>query len=244
MELDFPTITAIGAIVFVAALLQGASGFGFGLVVMGLLPLFLPIDLVSLTVPLILIPLLIVNFLTRIRDFRFREGALLFLGTFLGAIPGLLFLIKADESILRSALGVILIFVGIHDTIIRRHPPWIRGRIAQFVCGLLCGTLGGAFNTGGPPAIYWVYNQQWSLSQCVATLQATFLTTALTKLTLGSSMGLISRPMVQIFLVALLPLAAGLFTGIALSKKIPATAVRRGAFIFLGLLGVYFVVST
>lgn len=243
MAFDLHTITAICLIVFAAALLQGASGFGFGLIAMGLLPLFLPIDLVSISVSLILIPLLTLNLAARLKHFKWRDAKMICIGTFLGVFPGVIFLVEADEVILRWTLGVILILVGVHDFIIRHPPRWIRGKIAQFICGLLCGALGGAFNTGGPPAIYCVYNQPWSLAQAVATLQFAFLITALTKLALGSSLGMITTPMIHIFLVALIPLVAGLFAGIAIGNKIPATAVRRAAFIFLGMLGVYFVVT-
>lgn len=243
MAFDIHTIVAIGLIIFAAALLQGASGFGFGLIAMGLLPLFLPIELVSLTVSLILIPLLVINLAARLKHFKWNDAKLICIGTFIGVVPGILFLVNANEAILRGTLGIILIFVGIHDFVIKHPPRWIRGKIAQSVCGLLCGALGGAFNTGGPPAIYCVYNQPWSLSQAVATLQVAFLITAITKIALGSSLGMISTPMIHIFLITLFPLVAGLFAGIALSNKIPAHAVRRGAFLFLGLLGVYFITT-
>lgn len=243
MEADPTIIIRIAAVMFGAALLQGATGFGFGLIAMGLLPLFLAVDLVSMTVSLVLIPVLALNLAARYRHFNWKDARFIWLGTLIGVAPGVFLLASADEVLLKRILGGILIFTGFHDFVISRSPHWIRGSRAGIICGLLCGALGGAFNTGGPPAIYYVYNQPWPVLQSVATLQTIFLSTALMKLILGSSLGLVTMPMLQIVALSIIPLAAGLAIGIAIGNRIPAKPLRRGAFLFLGCLGIAFILA-
>ncbi len=243
MTLDPIIITCIAAVMFSAALLQGATGFGFGLIAMGLLPLFLAVDLVSMTVSLVLIPLLVLNLAARYRHFNWRDARYIWIGTVVGVIPGVFLLAAADEVLLKRILGAILIFTGFHDFVISRSPQWIRGSKAGTICGILCGALGGAFNTGGPPAIYYVYNQPWPVLQSIATLQTIFLTTAVMKLILGSSLGLVTMPMLHIVALSIIPMAAGLALGIAIGNRIPAKPLRRGAFLFLGCLGIVFILA-
>ncbi len=240
MELTLGMILALGAVMFASALMQGVTGFGFGLIAMGILPLFLPIELVSMAVSLVLIPLLILNLTAHHRHFSWPHARLLCLGTLLGVAPGIFLLVAADGLLLKRILGGILIITALHSALSNKPPAWIHGGKAGFGAGLLCGTLGGAFNTGGPPVVYYIYNQPWPLPQAIATLQFLFLTTALSKLMLGSGLGLVNRPVITVTLLSLIPMAGGLALGIVLSKRVPAKPIRRITFLLLGVLGLYY----
>lgn len=242
------TVGLVG-VIFAATLLQSATGFGFGLVAMGVLPLFLPFPAVSMGVPLIMIPALAANFFARWRSFRGRPVLFLAGGLVLGMAPGVYFLAELDEALLKRILGAALVFsVAVRflggkrfrapaergSAAERRHHRWLGAS-----CGFASGLLGGAFNIGGPPVIYYLYSLPWSPAHIIATLQGLFLLTAVLKVALGAGAGILDPGAAGIGLAGVVPMALGVWLGIRLSAKLSGEALRTGAFGFIACVGVY-----
>ena len=239
----------IVVVIFAATLLQSATGFGFGLVAMGVLPIFLPFPAVSMGVPLIMIPALAANFFARWRSFRWRPVLFLAAGLVLGMAPGIYFLAELDEVLLKRILGgamlasVAVRFLGGKcfrapgargSAAKRRYHRWLGAS-----CGFASGLLGGAFNIGGPPVIYYLYSLPWPPARIIATLQGLFLLTAVLKVALGAGVGILDTGAVGIGLAGIVPMALGVFLGIRLSSKLSGEALRTGAFGFIACVGLY-----
>ena len=240
------TVGLIG-VIFASTLLQSATGFGFGMVSMAVLPLFLPFPAVSMGLPLIMIPALAANFFARWRLFRWRPTLPLAAGIALGMAPGVYVLAELDEDLLKHILGVALVAsvavrvvggrlfrtAGAEEGADDRRPHgWIGTS-----CGFLSGLLGGAFNIGGPPVIYYLYSRPWPPAQIIASLQGLFLLTAVLKVALGMGSNILGEGAVGVALAGLVPMAAATFLGIRLSSKLSGEWLRITAFIFIGLVG-------
>lgn len=241
--LDIWQITVTATVIFVATFLQGATGFGFGLIAMALLPLFLPIGAVSMAVPLLLIPLLLVNFAARAKAFEFARAKHLIAAVTIGVPPGVLLLAQVDDTHLKRLLGAVLVIAACHSLLKIKPTSGGNSRSLEWVAGLSCGLLGGAFNTGGPPVIYYLYSKPWPVNQIIATLQVLFLTTAILKLTLGFSSGLIDHATVSIAIIGALPMLVGLIIGIRMSDKFSGNSIRKFVFSCLGLMGIFFLIG-
>jgi len=161
-------------IVFTSGLVQGTIGFGFGLVSMSLLPQMLSLEV---AVPFVSVFCMFVQIylLTRLwRHLQWKVLRPMVFGAALGTPIGVLALKELSPRILMLLLGTILTLYALNTLLnkkaIKRTLSWPWGVAA----GMAGGTLGGAFNTGGPPAVIYVSAQPWSKDLTTATLQGFF----------------------------------------------------------------------
>jgi uncharacterized membrane protein YfcA len=173
--IEDPTIFAlIAGTVFLSGLVQGTIGFGFGLVSMALLP-----DLVGLkfAVPFVSIFCMCVQIflLTKLWT-HLRWSALkpMVLGALIGTPLGIYALKGLSPQLLKLMLGSILTAYALLS--FRKSGQRKRDLPSSWgvAAGFAGGALGGAFNTGGPPAVMYVSAQPWTKDRTTATLQGFF----------------------------------------------------------------------
>ena len=154
------------ALLLVAGFTQGATGFGFGLVVMSVLPHVLD---VREAVPLVSVYGLV---LTIVMLWRYRAWISprrflpVLAGVAVGTPLGALYLRSIDPRVVTGTLGAFLLVYATTSLLAERGrgdaAPEVRiGRRWGPVAGLLGGLLGGAFNTGGPPIIVYATARGW-----------------------------------------------------------------------------------
>ncbi len=241
MPLESPYLLLFIAL---AGSVQGTVGFGFGLVAMSTLPLWLGI---KESVPVVALLCLVVNIalIWRLRHHLTlpRLGPML-LGGLIGVPIGVTLFVNMNADLLMMALGVALIGVAAQQArsgaTVASHgaisPAW--GGVA----GLASGVLGGAFNTGGPPVVMYVGMQRWSKEHTVSTLQVFLLFTSLLQVGLFTLRGTIGTP--QLFLAAklMVPTLVGVLVGQLFFRHIDQDRFRRlllGAISLLGLSLLY-----
>lgn len=161
-----------------AAFTQGFCGFGFGVIFMALLSL-MSTDLerasvfVSLSVIFIVITLL-VETRNRIRV-DWKQAAWITAGLLITLPLGYRFILRYGQMpASRVALGVVLILFAIS----RMTRPHIKRHISILfapVFGMFSGILSGAFSSGGPPVVIYLYAQEDDPRMAVGTAQAVFL---------------------------------------------------------------------
>lgn len=226
------------------AVVQGMSGFGFGLVTMSLLPLFLPVDQ---AVPMVAawgwtLNLVICWRLRRYISLK-RVGPLL-AGALLGVPAGVLFLKGADPRLVRGTLGAVLVGYCVYALFFQRHgaaerPP---STVAGAAAGLFGGALGGAFNTSGPPAILYVSAMGWDKNSATATLQAFFVLASSIALAGHASVGLFTRDVVADLLPMFPAVWLGVFIGTRIYDRVPQARFRKLVLGMLFVLGGNFLV--
>lgn len=158
-----------------AAFVQSVSGFGMAIVAVATLPLVMDLkDAIALIAVFNLFVSTLTLFWNR-SGYSWKVARPLVLGMMLGIPIGFYFLHTADPAIVIRVLGAILILIALSDTVLSRKsrftlPTWSAWPIAVFG-----GSIGGAFNVGGPPVVAYAYSQNWSKTQTVAVLQTVFL---------------------------------------------------------------------
>ena len=231
------TVALIIVVVCLAGFAQGLSGFGFGLVAMPLLLLLMNLKEAAALTVLLNVLVCGMTFLSTRNHFSLRQGLGLVIGTCLGVPLGVYALVRLDDVLLLRVLGAAMVVMCAHEFIIVRvHSLHLSPRLG-LPFGLLSGSLSGAFGMGGPPAVAFSYSQPWSKEQIVALLQVVFGLSAVLRLLLLGSAGLLARSLLLTSLWTVAPLAGAILLGQRCFVKIPQPALRSATFAFLGAMG-------
>lgn len=233
----FVTILAIA----LAAFTQGFSGFGIGLVAMGLMTLVTS-NAERATVLVSAIALITMGSLLALArgemKIDWRSAGLLMLGIAPGFALGFL----AVESFgcspwFGAAIGVSLVSFGLHGMFAKRAtkpmPAW-----SAVPMGALGGVLIGALTSGGPPLVMYLYSRKADPRAAKGTLQAIFLTTGVTRLALVHAAGKpIDGPM-WAWIAGLGVVAAAMAVlGHRLSKRLTAASFARVVYALIAATG-------
>lgn len=242
---DLETII-VPLVVFLGSMVQASTGFGFGLIVSGLLMETLgPKD--AVVVQMIVSFCLSSVIFWRLRSHFSWEGIQFMLPSMLLMVPiGLYLFLNMDISILKTVLGIVVIVAVMYQVIPRRvtkrwHPVY-----CGIPCGLFSGLLAGAFGAGGPPIIAYMASQKFERCQYVATVQFVFLLSALTRVVSMTvlSGGLCIYTGRLLFLIAegLIAMAIGSSIGIHILCTIPERVFRSIVYAMLFILGIRYII--
>ncbi len=220
-------LLAIGVLVL-AGFVQGLTGFGFGLVAMGLLPSVLGLDQAQAVVTLASLASLLAMTGLMIGQMRRAHTRYLWIGSAIGVPFGFLIVSALPQGLLIRLLGLtIVLLVGFELTLSRGAAPGIPGW-AGWCIGLTSGALSGAFNIGGPPLVAYIYGRPWPKEQQVATLTGVFLTSGIIRLALmvGSGRALAAAWAPAAWAVA--PMLGAIIGGNRLLKYVSHRQLRTG----------------
>jgi len=227
-----------------AGFVQGALGFGFGMVSMALLPLFISVREATPLVVLFTLPIVLLVFCAHWRHFRWRDGWLLVIGTCIGIPLGVYLLAVAPADLLLRLLGAVLLIFAVQEL----WTSW-RGtaklRLAKWTglpIGILSGMLSGAFSSGGPPLVAYVYSKPWNKERIIAMLQLLFTVGAVMRTGVMFQEGFFTAHIMHIAIWAVLPVTATALVGTRILKKVPTEQMRTSVFVFIGLIALKFIV--
>jgi uncharacterized membrane protein YfcA len=175
VKIDITTLQVL-VIVFVAALIRSAFGFGEALIAVPLLAFCIPLKEAAPLAVLVSITIASIVVVQDWRKIHLRSAGWLVLSTLIGIPLGLLLLTSSHQRIVKAALAVIIMAFSVYS-LIGRAPMELRrdSRAWLFVCGFCAGVLGGAYGMNGPPLVIYVSMRRWSAQHFRATLQGYFL---------------------------------------------------------------------
>lgn len=243
--LNIPEINpwvATSAIIFLGVFTQSLVGFGSALVVMGILPGLIGVEvsvplvaLVGLTLELIL--------LVRYRNFiQFRVILPLILAAYVGIPFGVWALSRLPEDVFLIILGVVLSTYAVYALIKVQlprltHPGW------GYLAGFLAGLLGGAYNTSGPPVIIYGNAKNWPLETFKSNLQGFFLFSNVFVVANHLLQQNMSRQVGLYYLWALPAIGLGVLVGTSLDRYINPMIFRRIVLLILLGLGIRMILA-
>jgi len=158
------------------------------------------------------------------------------IGTVLGAPVGVWVLEAFPPSLLKRLIGLILIAVVVIEWY-GAYPEKLSGRHWGLCAGGLAGLLGGAIGTPGPPVILYAVAQGWSPRVMKAMLQTFFLVNQSVIVANHWWAGLLTREVVWLACLYMIPAAIGVAAGIRLFDRIDQVRFRRLMFALLFVLG-------
>lgn len=226
----------IGLIVGAAALVQSLTGFGFAMVSVSLLPIFMEL---KLAVPLAIAVNLFGNIFLwwyHRASFEWSRIEPLAIAALITIPVGVLGLQYVPEHLALQLLGALVISYVIYSGL-QLSLPDLTGRPWAYAFGAASGVLTGAFNTGGPPIVIYANCNQWSPQQVKSNMAGVFCVTSLVAIATHCWQGHFDRDLITQVGYASPFFITGLGLGTWLSNYINAASFRQVVLGILGILG-------
>jgi uncharacterized protein len=229
-------ILATGLILFGGSCLQGLTGFGYSMLCLPLLALFMP---VKDAVPVLIATSVILNLLVWAdarRSIRIRWLLPLMIAGLAGIPIGVWSLGIVSEQMLKIAVGILVVLSSVaYLTGFRMNLP--KERLAMLPVGLVSGVLNGSTSFSGPPVILFLANQDVSRDTLRGSLSVYFLLLNAATVPAFIAAGEFSPQAGRMTLAGVPLVLAGGLLGTWLSGRVGEKGFRTAALGFLGLLG-------
>lgn len=250
------TFAVTAAAALVAAFALGLTGYGFGLIAMGVLPYVMPVaEANAVVVPLALIVTVAGVFPLR-RGLRLSVLWPLLVGAAVGVPLGVIYLVRLDERVLRISLGAIIllalggsILASVRERRAESSPDRAqsdyrspKGRLLAGAVGMVSGSFGGAFSVSGPPVVFYFSEVFSDKSTIKAHLLAYFTFVIAIRVPLLAASGVYSVGLLKLIALSLPVVGAGLWAGTALHNRLPTAVVRRIIQVLLAISAVLMIV--
>jgi uncharacterized membrane protein YfcA len=224
------------AILFLATLIRSAFGFGEALVAVPLLALLMPIDVAA---PVAVLTSITVAAIVLVQDWsevHARSAGRLVFPTLFGIPLGLLLLTRVGESVIKTALAVVIIAFAAYSLSTRRKLALANDRTA-WLFGFVAGILGGAYGMNGPPLVIYGTLRGWSPRHFRATLQGYFLPASVMVMAGYTIAGLWTPAVTRHYLLSLPAVVVAIFVGRALNRRMHGARFARYVHAGLILIG-------
>ncbi len=224
------------AILAIAGLIQGFLGFGFGIVAMSGLTLSQDLIHAAGVVNLVGWVATAAQLAGLRRHARWRAAGRMIPTLVLGVAIGVTALRTVDGALMVKALGATTVAIAAWNL----WRPRLGGRESPLLdrsVGLVSGVLGGAFNTGGPPLIAYLYRRPDPPDMQRATIQVLFLAISTSRALISAAQGLFDRTILMDSAFSVPAMGMGLLGGYALSLRVGADRFRLASWLALAALG-------
>jgi uncharacterized membrane protein YfcA len=238
MSLD-KTLMLTVAVLFAAAFVRSALGFGDALLAMPLLALLVGVRVATPVVAFAASTIGITILLSHWRSVDVRSTWRLVVASLVGIPFGLVLLKFAPEAYVKAMLGALLILYGLYS-LLAPELPAVRSDWPAYVFGFVAGVLGGAYNTNGPPVVVYGALRRWPPEHFRATLQGCFLLTGLMILVGHGVAGLWTTEVFRLYLYSLPAILLAIYLGAKLNRRIPRETFSRAVYVFLVVMGALF----
>jgi uncharacterized membrane protein YfcA len=219
------TLIAAFLVMVLAGLTQGLTGFGYALVSVPLLIIFLSPKVV---VPVVVLHCVLCNALVLLEVWRWADLKRiwpLMLAATIGTPLGTYLLVVLDVNALKVLMGLVIALFGLAFLVGFRKE--IRNeRLACGPLGLVSGLLSGSTGMAGPPIVLFFANQGMDKQSFRANLVAYFLVLNLVTIPGHLLGGLVSETVVLYTLLLLPGLVLGTVAGIRLAGRVDEKRFR------------------
>ncbi len=216
-------------VVLIASLIQGTSGFGFGLFSMGVLAMLMPVSEAAVLVAVLGLFSTMVNLWTVRHAVPWREAWPVIAVAVPLTLVGVLLLKSLNDRILRIAVAV-AILAGCAVALwspkrarISRTWPW------GYLAGAVGGVFGGALNMGGPPVVLYTLFRGWEKDVAKGLMSAFFFSTSIARLAGQAGAGIATWPLVQLSLYLVIPTLLASWVGTRVFSRMSTRTFRYAA---------------
>ena len=229
-------------IIFVAALVQGMSGFGFSLIAIPFLTLIMPLQII---VPILVICSLVLNLVifTRMQgNLHLKAIAVMLVVGIMSTPLGVQILTVVDETILKAMVGLLIILSAL--IMYRGYKLHLKNiHVMYGLTGLISGVLNGSLSLSGPPVVLMLVNEGQEKNVFKKNISAYFL--ALNLFTIPSFLGkgLITVQVLKMSTLGVVILLAGATLGIKLGDKIDENRFKKMVLVMIMSMGLMTLVS-
>lgn len=232
------TYIGLFALTVASSFTQRVTGFGFGILMMTLLPVLAPsyAEATALSGLLAIFTALVPAIQSR-KSLNWKKLLPILLIFLVTSWLGVLLLARLDSSLMKHVVGGVLIAVSLWFFItggrIRLDPTLP----VQAGMGTLSGLMGGLFAMQGPPAVIYFLAVSDTKEEYIALTQWYFLIGNIFMAFFRAGSGFITPAVLKLWCVAIPGVFLGLFLGAKVYKKIRTEELRRVIYAFLLIAG-------
>ncbi len=226
MELYGNDYLIVAGIIFLAALTQSITGFGFAIVSMSFLPQVVGLQTAVPLVTLVSIIGNVVIWYNYRHSCSLKAVKKLAIAALIATPVGTLLLDRIPEAIALKGLGILIISYVLYDWLDLSLPN-LKSSIWAYLFGGASGILNGAYTIGGPPVIVYANCRGWTPKEFKGNLTAVFFFSSLLAAIAYSWQGNITISVGRFAVYSLPGFALGLWLGIILSTKINPLTFKR-----------------
>jgi uncharacterized membrane protein YfcA len=223
---------------FIAAFVQGVTGFAFAMVAMAVLS---GVTSIQLAAPLVALTALTNHTLQCLyyrRAFDRIVVAKLLLGAVLGIPFGLLALRYLPETWMLIALGSIIVAYSLYSLLGPQGGPMLKAPGWIYGAGFLSGALNGSYNLPGPPVVVYASSQRWPQERFKGNLISFFWVNAALVVVGHSLEQRFSPEIIYQFAIAIPGIFLGQFLGVSLSKRLDPLLFQKITAAILAITGI------
>ena len=232
-----------GTIIFlVSALLQGLSGFGFSILAVPLITLFIA---PKTAVPILMLYSIIINLgvlYSARKEIDLKKIWLLLLAGIIGLPFGARLLVSLDGNILKIGIGILILIFGTL-LLLGYRKKLKHEKIAMIPIGIISGLLSGSISISGPPIIIFLANKQLGKHSFRGNLALYFFLLNIFTIPVFWLNGLFTKEVISHSVTFLPGLIVGVVAGNLLSHKVQEQHFRKFTLILLLIMGVLSIVS-
>ncbi len=231
-----------GLAVFAGGLAQGVAGFGFGLVAMSVISMFLQVRQATVSLVFAGVAINIILALRLRKYFSWDRVLPVAVSVAMGVPLGLILLVNVNNAMMTRLLGALLLLSAAHGfikSVKHRHLHPVRVGVPL---GLASGALSAAFSSGGPPLVVYMRSQDFGRLRYVVSMQLTLLVSGLARIVTFAVYGMFDRELFLMGRGAVIPAAGGAWLGLVFLRRLSEKAFRIGIGVVVGLLGLWYIV--
>ncbi|MCP4712078.1 MAG: sulfite exporter TauE/SafE family protein [Planctomycetes bacterium] len=230
-------------ILFGATLTKSTFGFGDALVAMPLLSLVMAVEVATPLVALMAVTISGVILIKQWRDVHLKSLGMLIAATVAGLPVGVFLLKGLNDEVMKMILAGVIILFSLYQLL---HPRlfWLKTDRWAFLFGILAGILGGAYNTNGPPVVFYGALRRWDPARFRATMQGYFVPTGGMIVIMHGIGGLWTRAIWMNYVYGLPLILVAIFLGGWLHRRIPQDKFNKYIYVGLFVLGVVLLINS
>ena len=240
MEIE---LVLIGSIIFFAsAMLQGVSGFGFSILAIPLITLFISPKTV---VPVLILFSIIINIVVLYSTWKqisLRKIWILLVFAIISMPFGAHLLVILNENTLKIFIGSCIFIFGLL-LLLGFKKQFKHEKLAMIPIGLISGLLGGSISISGPPIILFMANKGVEKHVFRGNLAVYFFLLNILTIPVYFLNGLFTKEVLILSTVFSPGLLVGVIAGNLLSHKIKENHFRKLILILLILMGILSLIS-
>lgn len=237
------TAAFIALICLLGATVQASCGFGFAMVVMGVLASLMASLGEAAGLSNLLMLCVSAVFMLRLRGRICWKGVL---WPLVGHLPVSFFMVRlvaADANgVLRTVLGCVLIALAVYLFAFQGRLHIRMTPLSSILTGVASGALGGLFCMGGVPMALYLISME-EKEDYLATIQTFFTIVAAYSVILHLSSGFITASVLKTFPFALIAVAAGAWIGKKIFDRVDRETLKRLVYLFMCASGILLIVT-
>ena len=232
------TYGIIGLIALCAGILQGVTGFGAGIIMMMVLPIFFPLNQaagISCAIAIVLSFSMFVRYRTHIHIKKVVWPAFLYVAV---SSCSIIFSTMVDQDAMKKVFGIFLVILSVYYLFFNKSQKKELGIVISVIFIAISGACDGLFGIGGPLMVLFFLSRTESKEEYLGSIQGVFLV----NLIYGTMMRMMNHILTPVHLPYIVTGMVCILTGLMFANKIvdrlDGEKIKKITYLVIGISGI------